>query len=104
MHTVVFFDELSVNISDDDWDYLCKNRLFTDTPDDEDLRIEFVTGTGITPNKRHLWNQADKMFADYIDDLKIVQSLDINKMARDVLSIEEKLGKTNVFTKSNDSR
>ncbi len=72
MHTKVFFDCITVNISDEDCKYLCEHRFFSEDPTDEDIRVEFVTGTGITPNKPELWNQADKMFADYVNDLRQV--------------------------------
>ncbi len=88
MHTLTMFDKIVVNISDEDWDYLCKNRIFSDTPSDEDIRTEFVIGTGITPNTPELWDKADEAFAKYIEDLREIQKLDLNKMCRDKLQAD----------------
>lgn len=85
MIRLIFFEELTVEVSEDDWDFLCKNRLFSNNPSQEDLRAEFVSGTGITPNKRHLWSQASERFAEYIQDLREISCLDINTMARKLL-------------------
>ncbi len=82
--------ELSVLVEKADWDYLCKYRFFTNKPSEEQIECEFVTGTGITPNKKELLvsDIATKYFADYIKELKEVQSLDINTMARELLRDE----------------
>ncbi len=90
MKEMILFDELIIKISEDDWDFLCKNRFFSDAPDEEMLQSEFVTGTGITRNKKHLWNQASERFSEYIKDLKEIAGLDINAMATNVLTKEEK--------------
>ena len=90
MKELILFDELIVKISEDDWNFLCKNRFFSDAPDEEMLQSEFVTGTGITRNKKHLWNQASERFSEYIKDLKEISGLDINALARNVLTEEAK--------------
>ena len=91
MKQLVFFDNsLTINIPEEDWIYLCNNRFFTDHPEHNIIQAEFVTGTGITPKKKNLWNQATERFIDYINDLREIQGIDINKMARGLLSEEEK--------------
>ena len=87
MITKKFFNSIVVNISDDDWDFLCKKRFFTNNPTDEDVCAEFVTGTGITPNKPQLWNEADQRFSEYIKDLRKICSLDINRMCREKMTL-----------------
>lgn len=47
-----------------------RTDFFSDDPNEEMLQSEFVTGTGITGNKKHLWNQASERFSEYIKDLK----------------------------------
>lgn len=79
-----------LEISEEDWIFLCQNCLFSENPTIEDIQTEFVVGTGITQNKPLLWKEADKMFSEYIQDLREIQQLDINKMAMDALSYEEK--------------
>ena len=82
-----------LTISDKDWEFLCKNRLFNDDPLKEEIQAEFVSGTGITQNKPHLWKEAEKRFAEYIEDLREIQQMDVNKLARNLLTDEEKFGK-----------
>lgn len=86
----VFYGKIKVQISEEDYAYLCKNRFNGEKPSQEELCSEFVTGTGITPNKPHLWSQASQKFAEYINDLREIQTLDINKAARCLLTEEEK--------------
>lgn len=69
---------LQVKVLDKDWDFLCQNRFFTDTPTQEMIFSEFVTGTGITPNKKNLWNEASERFAEYVNDLREIQKNDID--------------------------
>lgn len=66
----LFNNQMILNISEEDWYFLCLNRLFSDTPSLDEIEAEFVTGTGITQNKPLLWNEADKMFSEYINDLR----------------------------------
>ncbi|MBQ9277969.1 MAG: hypothetical protein IJ224_04970 [Lachnospiraceae bacterium] len=80
------FDELIIIINYDDWMFMCKNRFGTETPSYEEIQAEFVTGTGITKNKRELWREANARFTEYINDLKEIRSIDLNKAARDILS------------------
>lgn len=84
------FSGLILNISDEDWKYMCNNRFFTREPTREMIQAEFVSGTGITGKKKDLWDKASDAFAEYVMDLRQVQDLDINKMARDVLTDDEK--------------
>ena len=87
--SVTLFDNLMITISAEDWDFMCKNRFGTDTPSIEDWQMEFVSGTGITSNKKEKWAQANQDFAEYISDLRRIQSLNINEAAR-FLSENEK--------------
>jgi len=89
---ITLFNNLDIKVSIDDWEFMCKNRFFTDTPSEEHIQAEFVSGTGITKNKVHLWGKASKRFAEYISDLREIQELDINTMARKLLTEEEKFG------------
>lgn len=82
-----------LTISDIDWDFLCKNRFFTDAPLKEEIQAEFVSGTGITQNKPHLWKEANKRFAEYIEDLREIQQMNVNHIAKIILTDEEKFGK-----------
>lgn len=75
MHEYLFYENIKVRISDVDWDYLCKNRFFTSNPTYEDLRAEFVSGTGITPNKPERWTNADSDFKRYIQELRQVRGI-----------------------------
>ena len=70
---ITFWDDLTIHVSPDDWDYLCINRFFSDNPAYDEIQAEFVTGTGITPNKKHLWKEADMRFAEYIQDLREIK-------------------------------
>ena len=88
--SIKLWDGLELTISEKDWMFLCENRFFSDTPTTEDVITEFITGTGITKNKPHLWNKASEEFKEYIKDLRKIQDLDINNMARDLLDDEEK--------------
>lgn len=94
--TLLLFNELKVIVSKEDWEFMCKYRFFTDDPDEEHIRVEFSTGTGIRPEtkrtSKNLWNNASIEFAKYIKDLREIQNLDINKMARNLLTDEEKYG------------
>lgn len=64
------FNKIELKISKTDLDFLCEKRFFTDKPTLEDIQSEFVTGTGITPNKAHLWKDASKRFHEYVDGYK----------------------------------
>ncbi len=88
---ILLFNEcnpLIVTVSEDDWVYLCQNRFLTNNPTDEQIEAEFVSGTGVTPNKPWLWDKASQLFAEYIAELKEIQEIDINAMARELI-IEE---------------
>ncbi len=89
--TILLWNALPLHITQEDWDFLCSQRLFTNTPDLEDIEAEFVSGTGITENKQELWAKADMSFAAYIEDLRKILALDINLMARTKLAEEEKM-------------
>lgn len=67
---ITLFDELNISISDEDWNFLCIARFFSDDPPIEDIEAEFVTGTGITPNKPEKWMQASEAFREYVADLR----------------------------------
>ncbi len=82
---ITFWNELTVHISPNDWDFLCKNRFLSDNPSLDEIQAEFVSGTGISPNKKHLWNEADTRFAEYIQELREIQGMNIKQMARDLL-------------------
>ncbi len=86
----VFDNKLTFSIPLDEWEFFCKNELFSDTPSQEDVETEFVTGTGITPKKQHLWAEASTRFVEYIKDLRRIKGLDINKMCRDLTNNERK--------------
>lgn len=81
----VFENRLSFDIPLDDWKFLCEKEFFTYNPDPEWVQAEFVTGTGITPSQPHLWNKASERFAEYVADLRVIKSLDICKMCRELL-------------------
>ena len=87
---LVLFDELVVVISEEDWDFMCRNRFFSENPDEEELQAEFVSGTGITTDRKHLWSRVSERFSEYIRDLREISCLDINAMARNLLTEEEK--------------
>ena len=83
---IKLFDELVITVGYDDWMFLCEHRFGTDTASYEDIQAEFVTGTGITPNKRNLWPEAETRFTEYINELREINSMDINKAARELLN------------------
>jgi len=87
----LFDGNLMVTVSASDWDYMCKHRFCTDDPSEEDIRAEFVTGTGITSKRTNLWPEASIRFHEYVDDLREISKLDINKMARDLIAEKEKI-------------
>ncbi len=87
---ITFWNDLTIHVSPDDWDYLCKNRFLSDSPSHDEIQAEFVSGTGISPNKKHLWGEADTRFSEYVQELREIQEMDINKMARDLLDDDEK--------------
>ena len=87
--TIRLFNELDVKVSREDWRFMCQNRFFTDNPDEEVIQAEFVSGTGITENKKNLWGQASNRFTEYIEDLREIKLMDVNAMARNILSEEE---------------
>lgn len=71
MKQIILFDnKLVVSIEPELWDYLCGFRFFSSNPSDEEIEAEFVSGTGITRNKTHLWNEASERFSSYIQELK----------------------------------
>ena len=67
---------MTLNVPDEDWEFMCKYRFFTQNPSEEDIQAEFVTGTGITKNKPHMWNEAGKRFSEYVDNLRDIQKMD----------------------------
>ena len=69
------FDALELHISNEDWTFLCECRLFSSNPAIEDIQSEFVTGTGITQNKKELWPRADELSAEYISDLREIRNM-----------------------------
>ena len=79
MKQIILFNSLKINISETDWQYLCNYRFFTTTPSDETVQAEFVSGTGITSRKKHLWKEADKRFAEYIEDLREINKKEIER-------------------------
>ncbi len=92
MKEFVLWENLYLYISEEDYGFLCDHRFYTSAPSIEDLISEFVTGTGITPNKRDLWSCASEKFAEYIQDLREIESMNINRMAQNILSEDEKHG------------
>ncbi len=90
MRKIWLFDkQLTIDVSDDDWEFLCTHRFYSRNPGEEWIRIEFVTGTGITPNKRELWGDASDRFHDYIDDLRAISKLDLCKMCREFTIVND---------------
>ena len=87
---ITLWNDLTIHVSPNDWNYLCKNRFPSDNPSLDEIQTEFVSGTGITPNKKHLWNEADTRFAEYVQELREIQEMDINQMAKDLLDNDEK--------------
>lgn len=90
MHKYIIYNCIELSISDEDWDYLCQNRWFTTKPELEDIKAEFISGTGISPSKEHLWDKASILFHEYVTDLKDIQKMDINIECRNMLSFDEK--------------
>lgn len=86
MIRLLFFEELTVEVSEDGREFLYKNMLFSNKLSQKDLRVAFVSGTGINLARRYLWSQAFKRFAEYISDLREISCLDINAMARNRVS------------------
>ena len=85
----IFDNQLVFEISYKDWCYLCNNIFYTFEPNQDDIEAEFVTGTGITPKKKESWGGASTKFTEYINNLRTIKSLDINKMCRELLEKEE---------------
>ncbi len=81
----VFDGRLSIEVPPDDWEFLCEKEFYTYNPESELVLTEFVTGTGITPSKRHLWAEASERFAEHVACLRKIKSLDLCKMCRDSL-------------------
>ena len=75
MKELTIFKKLTISISDEDWDFLCKYRFFTETPSDELVQSEFVSGTGITEKKAYTWSFANEKFIEYINDLKEILNI-----------------------------
>ncbi len=74
----LFEDKLTVKVSAENWQYLCENRFLSDNPSQEDIQSEFVSGTGISRRNPERWALASESFAEYIDDLREISSLDVN--------------------------
>jgi hypothetical protein len=91
----IFDNQMVLQISEEDWSFLCQYRLFSDDPPIDEIQAEFVSGTGITKNKQHLWKKANERFSEYIQDLREILELDTNKMTMDTLTYEEKHIKQN---------
>lgn len=83
------FQGLTVTVTRNDWQYLCDHRWFTNTPTADDIQTEFITGTGITPNQPELFSSATEEFHQYVDELRMISKLDINKMAHEIISKDE---------------
>ncbi len=71
----ILFNTIELNISDDDFDFLCKHRFHTNNPSLEDVEKEFVKGTGIYPrqddlNNFELHKRVDFLFSYYVQYLK----------------------------------
>lgn len=97
---ITFWNELTVHISPNDWDFLCKNRFLSDNPSLDEIQAEFVSGTGISSNKKHLWSEADARFTEYVQELREIQGMNINQMARDLL----KEGKDQIMSGNQDNK
>ena len=67
---ITLFGELNISITEEDWKFLCIARFFSDNPTIEDIEAEFVSGTGITPNKKEKWELASELFHEYVADLR----------------------------------
>ncbi len=83
--TIILFDELKLNISEENWQFLLQHRFSSKIPTNDELQAEFVSGTGITKKRKDLWPKAEIRFNEYIDDLKDIQSLDVNSSIRDLI-------------------
>ena len=70
------FDGLVLSVSEENWAYLCTHRFFSDEPTIEEIRAEFVSGTGITEEKKDRWTNADDDFCQYIEDLKEIFTME----------------------------
>lgn len=68
---MTLFRELTVRVSEENWEYLCTNRFFSDTPSEADIQAEFTLGTGIAESNRHLFSECEAalLFANYIRGL-----------------------------------
>lgn len=86
----LFNGQLIINISEEDWAFLCENRFFTDSPEIDSIEADFITGTGITSTAEEKWSNASDKFKDYIDDLRDIMGLNICDMAKNVISAKEK--------------
>ena len=72
MKTVSLFNnKMILNISEEDWSFLCNNRLFSEYPTIDEIQAEFVTG--ITENKLTSWKEADVRFAEYVQELREIR-------------------------------
>lgn len=72
----VFDDQLTVHISDEDWDYLCNYKFFTKQPSPNEFEDEFIVGTCVYPSEKHTWKEADKKLAQYVNELRIISGVD----------------------------
>ncbi len=52
MKIIKIWNELEVQVSDEDWAFMCEVRFFSENPTDDAIETEFVNGTRITPKKR----------------------------------------------------
>ena len=84
--------EITFAVSDEDKKWLCDNVFLTDDVTEDLWRMEFVTGTGITPNNPKPFNLATKMFAEYVDELRHIKDVDVNAMCRELIDKTEKKG------------
>ncbi len=75
---LILFDELIITIPKSYWDYMVTYRFGGDNPSYEEIQAEFVSGTGITASKRALWNEANRRFLEYIEDLMNISKMDVN--------------------------
>lgn len=87
----IFNEQLTVHISDNDWDFLCAHRFMTVHPSLREFETEFVCDTNISSSdeKRKLWPEADKRLAEYIDFLRQIQDININKACNTLLNSGE---------------
>lgn len=84
----IFDGQLTVHVTDEDWESLCNTRLLTINPSEDQLENEFVTGTWITETDINLWENADNKFHEYIDELLELSRIDLNKACRILLEKE----------------